>query len=85
MTTRKAATDDTEEDASETAEMPDPVDTETPSGTSGSVTLVYRGPATKAIHGAYEFRPGQPVTVPSDVAEELLTYPHQTFEVREQE
>jgi hypothetical protein len=45
-----------------------------------STTLVYRGHADVFEHGALRIRPGQPVEVPSDVAEELLTYPHERFE-----
>lgn len=46
----------------------------------GGVTLVYRGNADVFSHGAFRIRPGQPVTVPSDVAEELLTFPRERFE-----
>lgn len=46
----------------------------------GTVTLVYRGTADVLTHGPFRIRPGQPVTVPSDVAEELLTWPHERFE-----
>ena len=43
--------------------------------------LIYRGQADVFEHGSLRIRPGQPVTVPSDVAEELLTFPHELFEV----
>ncbi len=46
----------------------------------GSTKIVYRGRADSFEHGKYTFRPGQPVSVPSDVAEDLLTYPNEKFE-----
>ena len=42
--------------------------------------IVYRGRAAAFGHGKHTFRPGEPVEVPSDVAEELLTYPNERFE-----
>ena len=44
------------------------------------VTLTYRGSADLLEYGDYRFRPDQPVIVPSDVAEELLTLPFEKFE-----
>jgi len=51
----------------------------------GSVAVTYRGFADLAgpvvIGGvSYSFRNGQPVTVPSEVAEEVLTWPHEPFD-----
>jgi hypothetical protein len=47
---------------------------------AGHVALVYRGAADTYFAGDYLFRPDQPVIVPSDVAEELLTTPFERFE-----
>jgi hypothetical protein len=47
---------------------------------TGSVALVYRGSADLVEHGEYRFRPGEPVVVPSETAEELLTMPFERFE-----
>jgi hypothetical protein len=47
---------------------------------TGSVALVYRGDADLVEHGEYRFRPGKPVVVPSETAEELLTMPFERFE-----
>lgn len=46
----------------------------------GHAAIRYVGPADVFEHGAYQFRGGQPVIVPSEVAEELLTYPFERFE-----
>jgi len=45
------------------------------------VSLVYKGRADLVDSGPFFFRPGVPVEVPSDVAEELLTLPFEPFEV----
>lgn len=52
----------------------------------GDATVVYRGFADLVgpvvIDGvSYSFRPDQPVTVPSAVAEEVLTWPSEPFEL----
>ena len=47
---------------------------------SGTRMIVYRGRADVFEHGEHILRPGQPVEVPSDVAEDLLTYPNEKFE-----
>lgn len=60
-----------------------------PPGTT--VTVVYKGTADVAdLKGPdgmgehdYRFRPGEPVDVPSEVAEELLTWPGEQFEIVE--
>lgn len=78
---------------------PEPVDESTttdapkaPLLTPGTtVTVIYRGSADVAdLKGPdgmgehdYRFRPGQPVDVPSEVAEELLTWPGEAFEIVE--
>jgi hypothetical protein len=50
----------------------------------GEVKLVYLGIADAFEHGGRVFRPDQPVIVPSEVAEDLLTYPNEQFaEVKE--
>ena len=46
----------------------------------GHVALVYLGSADLVEHGEYRFRPGQPVVVPSETAEEILTTPFERFE-----
>ena len=59
-----------EPEASESAEpVPD-----------GHVRLVYTGFADVVKFKEHTFRGGQPVIVPSDVAEELLTLPNESFE-----
>jgi hypothetical protein len=47
------------------------------------VTIVYVGDADTFSYGPYKFRPGQPAIMPSVIAEELLTYPFEKFEVKE--
>lgn len=49
----------------------------------GKVLVQYTGPADVVQHGEFQFRPGQPVEVPSEVAEDLLTLPFETFELIE--
>lgn len=83
MTKRKDATEAPAEEA--TPEEVAPADAEeTTSETAGEApakqldlgptTLVtYHGPADVAEAGGYRFRPGQPVAVPSDEVEGLLT------------
>lgn len=46
----------------------------------GFVLLRYVGVADTFEHDAYTFRGGKPVAVPSEIAEELLTYPFERFE-----
>lgn len=46
----------------------------------GHVAVVYHGLADLIEYGTYKFRPGQPVHVPSDAVEELLTWPNERFE-----
>ena len=46
----------------------------------GQVTVIYRGLADLFSHGEHRFRPGEPVAVPSEVAEDLLTHPFEPFE-----
>lgn len=47
----------------------------------GFVRVVYRGYPDGALTlREYKFRSGEPVNVPSDVAEELLTMPFEDFE-----
>lgn len=83
MTARKAPVPVAEPEAAETPAEPAP---ETPvSAGEATVTLVYRGLADLVTHGAFEFRPGLPVVVPSELADEFLTYPHQAFEVWKEE
>jgi hypothetical protein len=49
----------------------------------GDQQVVYLGPADLFEYGEFKFRPGEPaVTVPSEVAEDLLTYPGARFDVR---
>jgi len=69
------------EAADEPAAPPRPV---LPEG--DQISIVYRGEANLAgpvVHGgvSYTFRPGQPVSVPREVAENVLTWPFETFEV----
>jgi hypothetical protein len=45
--------------------------------------VIYRGTADSFRYGVYRFRPGEPANLPSDIAEELLTYPFEKFEVKE--
>lgn len=45
-----------------------------------TTTLRYSGAADVFHHGEHRFRNGEPVAVPSDVAEELLTTPFEKFE-----
>lgn len=45
----------------------------------GEAEVTYLGPSDLLESGDYRFRPGQPVIVPSEVAEELLTLPYHTF------
>ena len=45
----------------------------------GETKVVYRGLADSFEHGGRTYRPDQPVIVPSDVAEDLLTYPNEQF------
>lgn len=47
------------------------------------IVIVYRGDADSFSYGPYKFRPGQPAIMPSVIAEELLTYPFEKFEVKE--
>lgn len=47
------------------------------------ITVIYRGEAHAFNYGAYTFRPGTPATLPREIAEELLTYPYEKFEVKE--
>ena len=50
----------------------------------GHVVLTYQGTADRVEHGALSFRVGQPVIVPSDVAEKLLTMlPDEKFDRKE--
>lgn len=52
---------------------------------TGHVLVVYRGTADVVVHGEHRFRSGQPVAVPSEVAEDLLTLPNESFEQIEAE
>lgn len=45
----------------------------------GHVAVVYSGIADLIEHGDLKFRPGQPVYVPSDQVDELLTWPNEPF------
>ena len=47
------------------------------------VTVVYMGIADVFRYDPYAFRPGVPATVPKSLAEELLTFPFERFEVKE--
>lgn len=51
----------------------------------GSYRATYRGGADSADYGGFTFRPGEPVIVPSEVAEQLLTWPNETFDVEPNE
>lgn len=53
---------------------------EAPRSTKAATKIVYRGTADSFEHGKHIFRPGEPVEVPSEVAEDLLTYPNEKFE-----
>lgn len=55
----------------ETAEAPEPPE--------GYVAVVYVGLADLIELGDLKFRPGQPVYVPSDQVDELLTWPNEPF------
>lgn len=55
----------------ETEEAPEPPE--------GHVAVVYSGLADLIELGDLKFRPGQPVYVPSDRVEELLTWPNEPF------
>lgn len=48
-----------------------------------SVSLVYTGYADTLSYETYRFRRGEPVEVPSDIAEKLLTTYRSEFEVKE--
>jgi hypothetical protein len=50
-----------------------------PTPPEGHVSVTYHGVADLIELGAYKFRPGQPVYVPSDLVEELLTWPNERF------
>lgn len=66
----------------ETPEPEKEVEPEPPaSGTR--VKMYYEGDADVFRYKSFTFRPGLPVTVPSEVAEELLTYPFERFRVKE--
>lgn len=54
---------------------------ETPPEKPSTQRLRYLGRADVFRHKEHSFRNGQPVEVPSDVAEELLTTPFERFEV----
>lgn len=47
------------------------------------VTIVYVGDADVFRYDPYAFRPGVPAFVPKSLAEELLTFPFERFEVKE--
>lgn len=49
----------------------------------GYVLVVYTGSADVVEYGEHRFRPGQPVAVPSEAAEELLTHTSETFTAKE--
>jgi hypothetical protein len=49
----------------------------------GFVEVTYLGDADRFDIAQYVFRPGVPVSVPSYIAEELLTFPFEVFEVKE--
>lgn len=68
-------------DLPEESEQPEAPPEETaPEPPEGYVAVRYMGAADALEYGEYVFRPGQPVFVPSDVAEEVLTTPFETFE-----
>lgn len=46
----------------------------------GERVLVYRGLTDLVELGGYQFRPGIPVAVTEEIAEELLTHPRENFE-----
>lgn len=72
--------------AEPSAFMPEPGEQKTadlPKPKRGHKIIVYRGAADVVRHGEYAFRPDQPAQVPSDVAEELLTLPFESFETFE--
>lgn len=64
-------------EATPAAAPPEEAELEVPKGHDA---VVYRGIHDSFEHGPFKFRPGKPVVVPSDVAEELLTYPFEPFE-----
>lgn len=49
----------------------------------GLVEVTYLGGADRVDIAQFVFRPGVPVEVPSDIAEELLTFPFEEFKVKE--
>lgn len=55
-----------------------------PKVSKGKRLVVYTGNANVLRHGEYVFRVGKPVIVPSEVAEELLTLPFESFEAIEE-
>ena len=60
------------------------IDTQPNSAEQAShTTIVYKGDSDLVSHGSYRFRPGQPVRLPSIVAEELLRNPFERFEAKE--
>lgn len=63
------ATEEATEQPAESLDIPD-----------GHAAVVYRGNAHVVRHGDFEFRSGIPVVVPDDIAEDLLTLPHEKFE-----
>jgi hypothetical protein len=68
-------------DPPEEADEPDP-QVEEEVVPDGAVRIVYRAatPGGVLTHGDYKFRSDEPVIVPSEVAEELLTLPFENFE-----
>jgi hypothetical protein len=62
-------------------EGPEPEPQEEPVA-DGSTRVVYRAPTSGGAltFGDYKFRSDEPVDVPSEVAEELLTMPFELFE-----
>lgn len=60
-----------------------PAEDDQPKSSSKTVRLTYTGQADVIDIGGHIIRPGQPVSVPSEVAEELLTMPFEQFEVEE--
>lgn len=65
-------TDETEVTEETQASIPD-----------GHVRVTYIGLANVIEHGEFKLRAGVPVDVPSDVAEELLTMPFESFKIEE--
>jgi hypothetical protein len=66
-------------DPVEVEAAPEPEET-LPEIPKGHELLSYIGDSDAFVYGEYTFRVGQPVAVPSAVAEELLTYPFERFE-----